>query len=232
MTHLKICGFRTSEHILTAIQAGVDSVGLVFVEGVDRCLDIEQAEKIMGEIRNKSKDLPEIVGLFANQPFDQVNEFVSRLKLNAVQLCGNESMDYCSHINVPIYKVITIDPLVPISAQMPRIMLLQQRHALAGHRIVVDTKISGEFGGTGKSFDWDVAADLSNSFEMTLAGGLSPENIGQALDQVHPWGVDTSSGVETGGEKDHSKILDFAMEVRERDLKKKGNSLFRFFRRT
>jgi phosphoribosylanthranilate isomerase len=232
VTHLKICGFRTSEHILTAIEAGADSIGLVFVEGVARSLNVVEAGAVLKEVRSKSKDLPEFVGLFADQPFEQVNEYIEMLKLDAVQLCGNESMDYCSHISIPIYKVITVDPLVPIAAQMPRIMLMQQRHALAGHKIIMDTKVSGEFGGTGQSFDWDLAADLANSFEMTLAGGLSIDNIGQALDQVRPWGVDTSSGVETDGQKDHAKIIDFAAVVRGRDLAKKGNSLFRFFRRT
>ena len=63
------------------------------------------------------------------------------------------------YISIPIYKVITVDPMVPIAAQMPRIMLMQQRHALAGHKIIIDAKVSGEFGGTGQSFDWDLAAE-------------------------------------------------------------------------
>jgi len=231
VTHVKICGFQKSEHVLTAIEAGVDSIGLVFVEGTNRTLNLREAENLLGDIKGSSKRVPEIVGLFADQPFDAVNEYIEKLKLDAVQLCASESMEYCSKIKSPIYKVISIDPLVPISAQMPRIMLLQQRHSLAGHRIVIDTKMPGAYGGTGTSFDWDVAADLSKSFVMTLAGGLSPQNVGQAIDQVRPWGVDTSSGVETQGQKDHEKIATFISQVKGKDSDKKSKGPFRLFRR-
>ena len=231
MTHVKICGFQKSEHAFTAIEAGVDSIGLVFVEGASRSLGFQEAENLLERIRGSFAKLPEIVGLFADQPLDQVTNYIEKLKLDSIQLCANESMEYCSKISIPVYKVIGIDPQVPISAQMPRIMLLQQRHSLAGHRIVIDTKISGAYGGTGISFDWDVASDLSKSFRMTLAGGLSPDNVAQAITQVRPWGVDASSGVESNGEKDPEKIVTFIRQVKNTDLTHKNRSLFKLFRR-
>ena len=108
-----------------------------------------------------------------------------------------------------MYKVIGIDPDVPISAQMPRIMVLQHRHQMAGHKIVIDTKVPGEHGGTGRTFDWDLAADLARGLDFSLAGGLTPDNVGEAVAAVKPWGVDTSSGVETDGEKDVAKVRAF-----------------------
>ena len=115
---------------------------------------------------------------------------------------AKESMAFCRQMSTPIYKVIGIDAQVPVAAQLPRIMVTQQRHALAGHRIVIDAKTPGVYGGTGQRLDWELASDLARAFELCLAGGLSPENVQEAIQQVHPWGVDASSGVETDGVKD------------------------------
>ena len=232
MTHVKICGFQTAEPILAAAAAGVDAIGLVFVPAARRSMSLDQADAVLREVRGRAgADMPQVVGLFADQPVEIVNEVTLKLGLNAVQLCGGEGVGYCASVSVPIYKVIGIDPKVPISAQMPRIMTLQQRHALAGHRIVIDTKVSGAYGGTGQQFDWGIAADLARAFEITLAGGLGPENIAEAVRQVQPWGVDSSSGVETDGEKDIAKVQAFVAAVRDSQPKRQRRSLLRLFRR-
>ena len=140
-------------------------------------------------------------------------------------------MGYCAAIRVPVYKVIAIDPEVPIAAQLPKIMVLQQRHTLAGHRIVVDTRVAGEYGGTGQRFDWALAGELARAFEMSLAGGLSPDNVAEAVASVRPWGVDTSSGVETDGEKDPEKVRGFVRAVREADEAAAPRGLRRLLRR-
>lgn len=218
MTHVKICGFGSAEAAIAAVDAGADSIGLVFVPSARRCLTLDAAEALLAEVRaHAGGRMPEVVGLFADQPEGDVNRYVERLGLDAVQLCGAEGMGYCKAMTVPIYKVIAIDPEVPIGAQLPKIMLLQQRHTMAGHRIVVDTKVAGEYGGTGQRFDWTLAGELARAFEMNLAGGLTPENAGEAVRSVRPWGVDTSSGVETDGEKDVEKVRAFVRAVREAD---------------
>ena len=228
---MQICGFQTAEPMLAAIEAGVDAVGLVFVPSARRAVSTGQAAAILEEARASVGVMPKVVGLFGDQPADEVNQTAAAIGLDAVQLCGSEGMDYCRRMAVPVCKVISIDPDVPVAAQMPRIMLMQQRHALAGHRIVIDTKVAGEYGGTGRSFDWGLAADLARSFEMCLAGGLSPDNVAEAVKRVAPWGVDASSGVETDGEKDPAKVRAFVEAVRASEPKEKPRGILRLFGR-
>jgi phosphoribosylanthranilate isomerase len=221
MTHVKICGFQTVEGTIAAVNAGADAVGLVFVPSARRALSLEQASALLGELREYfGGKVPEIVGLFADQPVEEVRQHIETLSLDTVQLCGAEDVGYAEQLGVPVYKVIGIDPDVPISAQMPRIMVLQHRHQLAGHQIVIDSKVAGEYGGTGRTFDWELAADLAKGLDFSLAGGLSPDNVGEAVAAVKPWGVDTSSGVETDGVKDAAKVRAFVEAVRAADAPK------------
>ena len=232
MTHVKLDGFRSPEAAVAAVDAGADSIGLVFVPAARRRLSLGAAEALLRAVRaHAGERMPEVVGLFADQPEDDVNRHVERLGLDAVQLCGSEGVGYAKAVRVPIYKVIAIDPEVPIGAQMPKIMVLGQRHTMAGHRIVVDTKVAGEYGGTGQRFDWTLAGELARAFQMTLAGGLTPENVGEAVGSVRPWGVDASSGIETDGEKDPEKVRGFVRAVREADEAAAPRGLRRLLRR-
>ncbi len=231
MTHVKICGFRSAGPLLAAVDAGADAVGLVFVPSARRCMTADEARAVLDEARASGRTLPPIVGLFADQPLDEVRQTVETVGLDAVQLCGSEGVEYASQLGVPVYKVISIDAETPVSAQMPRIMVLQQRHALAGHRIVLDAQAPGEYGGTGRQFDWDLAADFARAFEMSLAGGLSPENVQEAVERVRPWGVDVSSGVETDGEKDPARVRAFLEAVRAVDARTKKGGLGRLLGR-
>ena len=229
MTYVKICGFRSAEPLIDAARAGADAVGLVFVPTARRRVSLSWGGAMLDEARAALSAMPEVVGLFADQPAEEVCETVAALGLDAVQLCGGEGVGYAARLNAPARKVISVDAEIPIAAQMPRILVLQQRHALAGHRIVLDASAPGEHGGTGKRFDWDVAADLAAAFPMTLAGGLSPENVREAVERVRPWGVDVSSGVETDGEKDPAKARAFIAAVRAADARKKPGRLVRLF---
>ena len=231
MTHVKVCGFRSAEPLLAAVEAGADAVGFVFVPSARRCVTADEACAVLNEARASGAELPPVVGLFADQPLDEVQQTVATVGLDAVQLCGGEGVGYASQLGVPVYKVISIDGEIPISAQMPRIMVLQQRHALAGHRIVLDAQVQGEYGGTGQQFDWDLAADFAGAFEMSLAGGLSPDNVQEAVERVRPWGVDVSTGVETDGEKDVAKVRAFAEAVRAVDARRKKGGLARLLGR-
>ena len=231
MTHVKIDGFRSAGPLRAAADAGADAVGLVFVPSAWRCVTVDEARAVLADVRAPGQALPPVVGLFADQPLDEVQQTVASVGLDAVQLCGSEGVEYASQLGVPVYKMIRIDAETPISAQMPRIMVLQQRHALAGHRIVLDAQVPGEYGGTGQQFDWDLAADFAGAFEMSLAGGLSPDNVQKAVERVRPWGVDVSSGVETDGEKDTAKVRAFVETVRTVDARKKKGGLARLLGR-
>ena len=231
MTHVKVCGFRSVEPLLAAIDAGADAVGLVFVPSARRRMAADEARTLLDEVRTSGRALPPVVGLFADQPLEEVRQTIAYVGLDGAQLCGSEGVEYASQLGVPVYKVISIDAEIPVAAQMPRIMVLQQRHALAGHRIVLDAQVPGEYGGTGRQFDWDLAADLAGAFEMSLAGGLSPENVQQAVERVRPWGVDVSSGVETDGEKDPARVRAFVETVRAMDARRKKGGLARLLGR-
>ena len=219
MTHIKICGFQTLEPMEAAIDAGADAIGLVFVPSARRCLSLDVAKELLTNLRERyAHAVPEIVGLFADQPVEDVQRHVKELELDSAQLCGAEDVAYAKQLGVDtVYKVIGIDPEIPISAQMTRVMVLQHRHTLAGHRIVIDTKVAGEYGGTGKTFDWEIAAELARGLDFSLAGGLTPDNVGEAVRWVKPWGVDASSGVETDGVKDVDKVVAFVKAVQAAD---------------
>jgi len=233
MTHVKICGFQTAEPAVAAIEAGADAVGLVFVPNARRRLTLKEGRDLLSQFREHVVHAAvEIVGLFADQPLAEVQEHVGLLGLDSVQLCGAEDVRYASQLGVPVYKVIGIDPQTPISAQMPRIMVLQQRHVMAGHRIVIDAKVGGEYGGTGQTFDWDIAADLARGLNFSLAGGLTPDNVGAAVTAVKPWGVDTSSGVETDGVKDVAKVKAFVEAVQSVNRPLPSGGLRGLLRRT
>ena len=219
MTVTKLCGFQDAGAALAAAEAGVDYLGLVFVPSAGRRLTVEQAEALMTEFRQGWGDrpAPQWVGLFGDQPVEEVNAVVARLHLDAVQLCGSEGMGYCQRMEVPVFKVISVDPEVPVSVLLPKLMVLLQRHTMAGHHPVLDTFVAGAYGGTGRSFDWTLAGGLASAYPLSLAGGLNPENVGSAVRKVRPWGVDASSGVEVDGHKDPDRVRAFVEAVREAD---------------
>ena len=234
MTKVKMCGFQTADAVLAAAEAGADAIGLVFVRSARRALSLDAAEALLNEFRSAwgSRPPPEIVGLFGDQPAEEVNAAVARLGLDSAQLCGAEGMAYCAEMTVPLYKVIGVEVDVPVSVILPKIMVLLQRHDLAGHGLVLDAKVGSAYGGTGQSFDWGLAAGLSQSFRLSLAGGLNPENVGEAVRTARPWGVDTSSGIETDGEKDPERIRAFIQAVREADNAASRRGLRKLFSRS
>ncbi|MBM3945757.1 MAG: phosphoribosylanthranilate isomerase, partial [SAR202 cluster bacterium] len=195
---------------------------------------------------------PKLVGLFADQPLDEVNGIVDACGLDYAQLCGDEPPEYWKQVAVPIIKQIKVhsspSPLEGVG-QSP--LPLRERaygprrvgahrgegeatpedvdaileHTLrrveevlaAGHKALLDSYEPGHLGGTGRTFDWAVARRIAQRHDIVLAGGLTPDNVGEAIAAVRPWGVDVSSGVETGGVKDDAKIRAFAAAVRKAD---------------
>ena len=245
MTKVKICGIRRLEDALVAAEAGADLIGLVFVPGRPRRVDIATASAIVAGVkagveagaRSKSKEPPGLVGLFADQPLDEVNQTIEACGLDLVQLCGDESTEYCEGARAKVIKVLH----VPGSAHAPA---SQERkgggaglalgsletalgiHSQAGRLVTLDRLVDGIPGGSGQGFDWTIAAGLSRGgHSFILAGGLSPETVGRAIEEVQPWGVDVSSGVETAGVKDPEKIRAFIRNARNaRNAPNAGNA--------
>ena len=218
MTQVKICGNREASDLIVAAEAGADFIGLVFVPGARRTVDEEKAIPMIAALREQVPSPPRIVGLFADQPLKEVDGLVRRCGLDMVQLCGGESLDYCEKMEVPVIKVLHISDALDVANAVDNLSqeLLEVRGR--GHLATLDRRVEGLQGGTGQSFNWDIARTLSSrGFQFLLAGGLTPESVGTAVSKVRPWGVDVSSGVETGGAKDVEKVRAFIRAVRDVD---------------
>ncbi len=151
---------------------------------------------------------PLTVGVFADQPVDEVNEIALEAGVDLVQLSGDESWDTCLLVARPVIQVVHVSPLDSPSDPLAK---LEPGFALA---LMLDSAHGRYRGGSGQPFDWDVAREVATAIPLLLAGGLTPENVGAAITRVRPWGVDVSSGTETAGRKDHQRVRRFIAAVR------------------
>jgi len=212
-TAVKICGVRRLEDALVAAEAGADFFGMVFVPGRRRRIEPEAARIITDGLRDSYGKSPKSVGLFGDQPLDEVLETIASAGLDYVQLCGDEPLDYCRAVlqHAGVIKVLHVSNDDPPDAVADRI----DAFAAAGCTVTLDSQVAGLHGGTGQSFDWRIAAQLAASGRrFLLAGGLTPGNVAEAVAVVRPRGVDVSSGVETDGVQDHAKITEFVANAR------------------
>ena len=216
MTKLKICGLREVGHALTAADAGADFLGFVFVPGVGRQITQQRAAAIIEDYRHVIGTAgPRLVGLFADQPVEDVNRIVRSCGLDLAQLCGYEPPDYWEQVEVPIIRQVKVRERPSRCDTIDDALRQVGQVASRGHTPLLDRHEFGRLGGTGRTFDWTIASDVARKYEFLLAGGLTPDNVGQAIATVDPWGVDVSSGVETDGAKDKDKIVLFAEQVRQ-----------------
>ena len=217
MTRVKICGIRDKNHALAAVEAGADFIGLVFAPS-KRQVTPTQACEIASAVK-KSSDATKVVGVFVNAPASQVNEIADFCALDCVQLSGDESWEYCREVVEPVIKAIRIGQQSPAELYAELSAggkLLPQQRFIA----LLDSQVEGKYGGTGESFNWNLAQQVAKRFPVIIAGGLDPKNVARLIETVRPWGVDVSSGVETGGIKDIAKIKAFIEAVRKADEKR------------
>ena len=215
MTKFKICGLRDAGNALAAANAGAGFLGLNFVPGVRRRITPEQALSIVERLRScLGERVPTLVGLFANQPVDEVNRIVERCGLRLAQLCGDEPREYWGEVVVPVIRQIKIRDDIPADDAVEAAARQIEEVVAAGHTPMLDRYERGALGGTGRTFDWRIARELAARYDLVLAGGLTPGNVARAVAEVRPWAVDVSSGVETDGVKDAAKIRRFGEEVR------------------
>ena len=215
MTRFKICGLRDIDSALVAAEAGAAYLGLNFVPHVRRRITPEQGKAIVSRVSNKlGTDRPGLVGLFADQPIDEVNGIVDACGLEFAQLCGSEDPDYWDQVEANVIKQVKVKPLASQQETVDATLAKVNDVVSRGNIALLDSYKKGALGGTGHVFDWDIAARVAQEYDVVLAGGLSPENVTTAIRQVDPWMVDVSSGVETDGVKDPTKIHAFAEAVR------------------
>jgi phosphoribosylanthranilate isomerase len=215
MMRFKICGLRDVDSALVAAEAGASYLGLNFVPRVRRRITPDQGKAIVSRVIDKlGADRPGLVGLFADQPINEVNEIIEACGLEHAQLCGSEDADYWDQVKANVIKQVKVKPLASQRETANATLAQVKKVVSRGHIALLDSYKKGALGGTGHTFDWDIAARVVQEYDVVLAGGLSPDNVATAIRQIDPWMVDVSSGVETDGVKDHAKIRAFAEAVR------------------
>ena len=220
MTRFKVCGLRRAEDAVAAVDHEASFIGLIFAPS-KRQLTADEAREILDRARAKQVSAdrqPEAVGVFVNASADEVNRIADHCGLDRIQLHGDETLEYCSNIERPIFKVVRIEAGAKGDDLLSTLEEGLNDIVEAGHMPMLDTVSKGPYyGGTGQPFDWSVAAELARKFDFVLSGGLNPDNVAQAIKQVRPWVADVSSGVETDGAKDAAKIKAFAQAVARAD---------------
>ena len=216
MTRVKICSVQEVEHALAAAEAGADCVGFNFVPGVRRQLPEDKARIMIQAYREqRGQGDPKLVGIFADQPLDEVNRILVACDLDMAQLSGQEPLDYCLRVERPVIKAVHVPLDQPVRQVVRTLDYALTRLEAANILPLLDPDVAEARGGTGITFDWTAARDLVPMHQFLLAGGLSPENVGQAVRDGRPWGVDVSSGVETNGIKDIDKIRLFVQQAKK-----------------
>jgi phosphoribosylanthranilate isomerase len=197
MTRVKICGITNPEDAFTAVDAGADALGFVFYKESPRHIFPEEAARIIGLL----PPFVQPVGLFVNEEPETVNRISRFCQLGLVQLHGDESPDYCLQIEARILKAFRVSSLTSLDPV--------SEYSLTG--CLLDAYSPSFYGGTGKSFNWDIAYQaVKRGYRIVLAGGLTPDNVSDAVRQVRPFAVDVSSGVEFApGKKDPYKVREF-----------------------
>jgi phosphoribosylanthranilate isomerase len=212
LTRIKICGITEPVYARAALEAGADFIGLVFAPS-PRQITGATAMEISAAVKAEKSDTS-VVGVFVNMPASEVNEVASRCRADYVQLSGDETWDYCLQIERPVIKAVHVYP--DSDEQGLLTGLNEGRRILSSKQVIymLDTRIDDRYGGTGQIFRWGVAKRTAERFPVIIAGGLTPDNVGEVVSQLKPYGVDVSSGVEVDGIKSIEKINAFVKAVR------------------
>ena len=193
MKFVKICGITRVEDAHAAVACGAHAIGFVFWPKSPRCVDVDVAARI----RSTLPPAVSAMGVFVDQPVDDVNGIADRVNLSAVQLHGSEDVLYAQSMTRPVVKALAVGgDVAPVLSHWP-----------GDVKVLLDVHDPLRRGGTGKVIDWAVASDFARQREIILAGGLTPDNVRDAVGRVQPYGIDVSSGVEVSpGIKDHERI--------------------------
>lgn len=205
-TRIKVCGMREMAEVAGVVAAGVDAIGLIFVEKSPRCVDRERAREIVASL----PPFVDAVGVFVDQDAAEVNEIVRYCGLTEVQLHGAESPAYCAEINCRVIKAFQVKESLATADLAP------YGGVVCG--FLFDTFHEKIAGGTGQTFDWRLLQKISPLRPIVLAGGLTPDNVGEAIRQARPFAVDLNSGVEFApGRKNLEKVRAAVAQVAAAD---------------
>jgi phosphoribosylanthranilate isomerase len=209
MVRVKICGITNAADALAAVDAGADLLGFNFYAKSPRRIAEDEAARIRPRLPREV----DAVGIFVNAPTADVAAMCKSLKLDAAQLHGDETAETVAELagSVPVVKAFRVDLDFDLKT------LKDYSRAFA---FLFDAVVSGQYGGTGHSTDWDAARKAAVKHRIILAGGLKVENVAAAVRIVRPYGIDVASGVESKpGKKDHGRLREFIQEVRRGERK-------------
>ncbi len=215
MPKIKICGITTLNDALAAAELGADLLGFNFYPKSPRYIAPETCREITGSLRSQYPNLT-LVGVFVNVPVAEIRAILAACQLDLAQLHGDETPEILAELGSRAFKAIRLSVSESVDESVSPFVFVPESVSPLHPALLVDAAVKGLYGGSGVTTDWAKAAELSQRIPLLLAGGLTPGNVAQAIEQVRPWGVDTASGVESSpGVKDAVRMRDFAAAVRE-----------------
>jgi phosphoribosylanthranilate isomerase len=209
MTKIKICGIKTLKDALAAIEAGADYLGFNFYPKSVRFIEKSVCAEITSVLKREHPNI-KLVGVFVNSSVDEVKDILETCSLDLAQLHGDETSEIFAQLAPHAFRAFRGIPESNAGYERSEAPFM-----------LIDAAVKGVYGGSGVTADWTAAAKLAQQYPLLLAGGLTPENVADAVRQVQPWGVDVASGVESApGEKDAGKMIQFVKEVKRVEIGK------------
>ncbi len=203
MTRVKICGIKTLTDAITAAEAGADLLGFNFYTKSRRFVEARVCAEITHMLKKEYQSI-QLIGVFVNSPLEEINRIMDLCGLDLAQLHGDETVETASALDGKAFKAFRGIPVA-----------VERFARNEPPAFLVDASVDGVYGGSGVTADWNGAAELAKRYPLLLAGGLTPDNVAGAVQQVKPWGVDVASGVETDpGQKHAGKIKAFVNTVK------------------
>ena len=204
MTIVKICGIKTLKDALAAIEAGADYLGFNFYPKSVRFIEKSACAEITSVLKREHPHI-KLVGVFVNSSVEEIQDILQTCQLDLVQLHGDETPEIFAQLAPYAFRAFR---------GIPESNAGYERNEVPS--MLIDAAVKGVYGGSGVTVDWAAAAELAKKYPLLLAGGLTPENVADAVRQVRPWGVDVASGVESvPGEKDAEKMSAFVKAVKQ-----------------
>jgi phosphoribosylanthranilate isomerase len=209
MTIIKICGIKTLKDALAAIEAGADYLGFNFYPKSVRFIEKSACAEITSVLKQEHPQI-KLVGVFVNSFVEEIKDILQTCQLDLAQLHGDETPEIFAQLVPHAFRAFR---------GIPESNAGYERDETPA--MLIDAAVKGVYGGSGVTADWTAAAKLAKQYPLLLAGGLTPENVADAVRQVQPWGVDVASGVESApGEKDAEKMSAFVKEVKRLEIGK------------
>ncbi len=215
MIRVKVCGITNLDDAMVAAESGADLVGFVFYPSSPRYIQPDRVREIITMLR-RCGFAGQFAGVFVNAPLDHIRVTMQSTGLDLAQLHGTEPAEVLRTLGPRAYKALRprdLDEAHALLTQYGTVAL--REHAPA---FIVDAFDAKQYGGTGTRADWTLAAHIARAYPILLAGGLTADNVADAIRVVNPWGVDVSSGVErAAGLKDHDKVRQFITAARQKE---------------